>query len=127
HDENQEELIDYKFFCFHGEPRILQVTQSKNGKKEVGYFNMEFLPMPFYTGKIKPDYSQFSKPACFEKMVGIAEKLSKDIVHVRIDLYCINDRVYFGEYTFHNAGGIVRFSPPEWNGVLGDMIELTKD
>ena len=124
HDESQEELIDYKFFCFHGKPIILQITQSRNGKKEVGCFNMEFQPMPFYTGNIKPDYARFSKPFCFEKMVEIAEKLSRYIVHVRIDLYCINDQVYFGEYTFHNAGGIVRFSPPEWNKIMGDMIEL---
>ncbi len=125
-DETQAELTDYKFFCFHGEPKILQITQNRNGKKEVGYFDMEFQPMPFYTGNLKPDYSQFCKSPCFEKMVEIAEKLSRGLVHVRIDLYCINDRVYFGEYTFHNAGGIVRFSPEEWNLVIGSMFHISK-
>ena len=67
--------------------------------------------------------SYITKPVDFEKMIEIAKKLSKNIIHVRIDLYYINERIYFGEYTFHNNGGIVRFSPPEWNKIIGDMIK----
>lgn len=122
HDETQEELTDYKFFCFHGEPRILQITANFDGEKAVGYFDMDFYPMPFCTGQLKEDPKLFQKPGDFERMIKIAKKLSKNIVHVRIDLYYINGRIYFGEYTFHHNGGIVRFSQSEWNVIVGDMI-----
>lgn len=124
HDENQTELTDYKFFCFQGVPAFLQITANKGVDKAVGYFDMDFNPMPFHTGQILPNPHGLQKPDDFEKMIEIAKQLSKDIIHVRIDLYYINNRIYFGEYTFHNNGGIVRFSPAEWNGMVGDMIEL---
>ncbi len=122
HDENQTELTDYKFFCFNGEPRILQITANKGNEKMVCYFDMNFNPMPFYTGQSKADPGLFKKPFNFEKMVRLARQLSQNILHVRIDLYYINEKIYFGEFTFHHNGGIVKFSPPEWAEIIGDMI-----
>ena len=124
HDETQTELTDYKFFCFQGVPKFLQITTSNIGEKPVCYFDMEFNPMPFYTGTSKADPGLFQKPDDFEKMIEIARLLSQNIIHVRIDLYYIKKRIYFGEYTFHNNGGIVNFTPSEWNNILGEMIEL---
>ncbi len=124
HDETQTELTDYKFFCFQGVPEFLQITTINNGEKLVCYFDMEFNPMPFYTGTSKADPGLFHKPDDFEKMIEIARLLSQNIIHVRIDLYYINKRIYFGEYTFHNNGGIVNFSPSEWNNIIGEMIDL---
>ena len=123
YDVTQEELTDYKFFCFNGKPELLQITSSKGIKKYVNYYDIEFNPLDLATGSHTPN-KELIKPANYSDMLKIAELLSKDIIHVRIDLYSINNRVYFGEYTFHNSGGIVNFSPPEWNERLGDMIEL---
>lgn len=48
----------------------------------------------------------------------------KIIPHVRIDLYETTDKIYFGEYTFFDAGGLAPFTPDKWNYIFGDMIVL---
>ncbi|MDD4747749.1 MAG: ATP-grasp fold amidoligase family protein, partial [Salinivirgaceae bacterium] len=122
-DNTQEELTDYKFFCFHGEPKIVQISSGKGAKKRIGFYDMDFNLLPLSTDANIADLS-LEKPNNFDQMVEISKTLSCDMIHVRIDLYLINQQIYFGEYTFHNNGGIVHFSPPEWNTTLGDMINL---
>lgn len=64
------------------------------------------------------------RPECLEEMLSIAAKLSEGIPHVRIDLYQINGRVYFSEYTFYSDAGLAEFQPPEWDEILGSWLEL---
>ena len=65
-----------------------------------------------------------AKPDNFEEMKQIAAKLSKGIPHVRVDLYNVNSRVYFGEFTFYHCGGMQKIKPDEWTVRMGDMIRL---
>ena len=68
---------------------------------------------------------QIEKPDNFEQMVGIAEKLSNGLPHVRIDLYNIKGKIYFGEFTFFHVSGFGNFfMPKEWDKTFGDWIEL---
>ena len=60
-------------------------------------------------------------------MKEIVSKLCIDIPFVRIDLYTVNNIIYFGEYTFFHDGGVVEFEPEEWNYKLGEMIRLPID
>ena len=57
-------------------------------------------------------------------MKEIAAKLSAGIPHVRVDLYNINGKIYFGELTFFHWSGVVPFDPPEWDYKLGELIHL---
>jgi hypothetical protein len=57
-------------------------------------------------------------------MKEIAAKLSKGMKFVRIDLYELNGRIYFGEYTFFHGGGFRLSEPEEWERRMGDWIEL---
>ena len=64
------------------------------------------------------------KPEKFEQMKEIAAKLSQGMRQVRIDLYELNGRIYFGEYTFFHGGGFQLFYPEEWERRLGDWIDI---
>ena len=44
------------------------------------------------------DWTKIKKPKNFEKMVEIAAKISKNIPVVRVDLYNINRKIFFGEF-----------------------------
>ena len=57
-------------------------------------------------------------------MKRLAEKLSADIPHARIDFYEVDGKVYFGEITFYHWSGMTPFDPPEWDEILGDWIAL---
>lgn len=127
-DPDNEDLIDYKFFCFSGVPKLLQITIPRIGANNlVGYFNMDFEYLNIHTGSglVTPDH--FRKPEGFQEMKELAGKLSEGFIHVRIDLYYVNKKVYFGEYTFHNAGGIIRFEPEEWDITIGKWVEFNKN
>lgn len=61
---------------------------------------------------------------CFEEMKRVAEVLSKGLKEVRVDLYEVNGKVYFGEMTFFHHGGWTPFEPETWDTVFGEWIDL---
>ena len=65
-----------------------------------------------------------AKPKAFEDMKYLAEKLSKGIPCLRVDLYEVNGKVYFGELTFSHFSGMVPFVPEEWDYTFGKYIKL---
>ena len=60
----------------------------------------------------------------WEQMKDVARKLSKGMPYVRVDLYLINHKIYFGELTFFHDGGVVALEPKEWEYTFGDWIKL---
>lgn len=128
-DYKTGELRDYKFFCFDGVVRGLFIATGRSkGDHFVcfDFFDANFNHLPVKHGhpnaKVMPE-----KPATFEEMKRIASILSKGIPSVRIDLYEINGKVYFGEITFTHWGGFMKFDPPEWDAIFGGWINLPKD
>lgn len=118
-------IIDYKFFCFNGEPKFLYVS-SGLGKKEDLY--MEYLDMNFKSLGINRDgYKNFDnliKPVNFNKMVEYAKILSKDFPFVRVDMYNINNNIYFSELTFVPTGGLMKINPNKYDDIWGEYLDL---
>ena len=127
-DESGYELKDYKFFCFNGVPKALFIATDRgniNEETKFDFYDMEFNHLPFTNGH--PNATKtINKPCGFEKMKEIAALLSKGIPHVRVDLYDINGKVYFGELTFFHWGGMQPFNPREWDYKFGEWIILPK-
>ena len=102
-DFEDEELRDYKFFCFDGKVKFLYVATDrfKDGGVKFTFFdeNYNFLPIIHAHHYADP---LPEKPDKFDEMKKIAEKLSEGIRQVRVDLYECNGRIYFSEYTFYN-------------------------
>lgn len=65
------------------------------------------------------------KPSKFDEMLEISRKLSSGTPFLRVDLYEINGRVYFGELTFYPCAGMMPFDPPEADLLVGNMLDLT--
>lgn len=124
-DESANDLPDYKFFCFDGEVKALFIgTERQSGDVKFDFFDADFnhLDIVQYhpmSGRTIP------KPNCFEEMKELAQKLSRGIPHVRVDLYNVNGRVYFGEMTFYHHGGMQPFYPAHWDKDFGDWIKLS--
>lgn len=125
-DESGEELRDYKFFCFNGEPKLMYIATDRTSETEetkFDFFDMDFNHLPFTNGH--PNASVIpNRPTCFEVMKELAAKLSKGIPHVRVDFYEANGNVYFGEFTFFHFSGLVPFNPEEWDNRIGKWITL---
>lgn len=124
-EDEHGELRDYKFFCFNGKCKMLFVATERQTREEpfFNFFDEHYNPLPFKQGHpVNPVLPE--KPEGFEEMIRIAEELSKDLPHVRMDLYIIKGKVYFGEYTFYHFGGVEPFKPSSWDLTLGKLIEL---
>lgn len=125
-DESGYELKDYKFFCFDGEVKLLFVATDRGLETEetkFDFYDADFNHLPFINGHPNAKKTLL-KPIGFEEMKVIAEKLSKGQPHLRVDLYDINGRIYFGELTFYHWSGMTPFVPVEWDYKLGEMIKL---
>ena len=116
-------LLDYKFFCFNGEPKVMLVATGRDESVCFDYFDMEFNHLPFQQGGPNSSHS-ISKPDNFDEMIALVRILVKDIPHVRLDLYDVNGKIYFGEFTFFDSSGMANFEPVEWDYILGSYIKL---
>ena len=123
-DESGYELKDYKIFCFNGEPKLVEVDFDRfNGHKRNVYdlnWNLIDLIIKFPGDKSR----KIEKPIHFDEMLYVAAQLSKGIPHVRVDLYNVNGKIYFGELTFFHGSGMEKFDSIEWDYKLGNLIKL---
>ncbi len=125
-ESEEGELADYKFMCFNGKVKYIFTCTERRSKEglKVTFYDTNWNKMPFerhYPSERKP----MKKPENLELMIKIAEKLSKNIPFVRVDLYDINGKIYFGELTFYPGSGLEEFSPEKYDRILGDEINLS--
>lgn len=124
-EEEHEDLQDYKFYCFHGKPTYCQVIGSRTSDETIDFFDMEWNHMPF-VGLSNAGFSknEIPKPKTLEEMIKTAELLSKEFLYVRVDLYEINGKMYFGEMTFTPGSGSGSFRPDQADFELGNLLRL---
>lgn len=117
---------DYKFWCFNGKARIVMVGSGryqKGIKPSFHFLDTDWNPLPFWK-KYPPAGPTPPRPPQLAEMIEIAEKLSKGISFLRVDLYNEGGKVYFGELTFYPSSGTTPFHPEEWDAIVGEMLLL---
>ena len=124
-EESNHELMDYKFMCFNGKVKCTFVCSERfaNSGLKVTFFDRDWNVMPFERHYPKSSKT-ISKPQNYEKMICLAEQLSKNIPFVRVDFYEVLGEIYFGELTFFPGNGLEEFYPEKWDAILGDWIKL---
>lgn len=113
---------DYKFFCFNGKVKFVQVDSGRFGKHTRNIYDVDFNLI-----NVKSRFSNkldILKPNNFESAVKIAEDLSADFKLIRVDLFLMKDGVYFGELTNSPAGGFLKFTPKEFDFKMGEALIL---
>lgn len=117
-----KDLLDFKFFCFNGEPKFLYVSDSPS--HSLAFLNIDWSLTDFGRDDYHPLNKIPERPENLEEMLAIARKLSAGIPHVRVDLYNIDKHIYFGELTLYTGSGYIPFNPKEYDGQLGDLLTL---
>ena len=122
-DSENEDLIDYKFYCFDGKTDDILVCTGRNVDLKLDDYDINWNRREFsYDEYISKGI--LKKPKNLDKMVEIAEKLSKGHTFVRIDLYNVDGKIYFGEYTFTPGAGILTHYKQDALDYLGNKINL---
>ena len=125
--ETNEDLKDYKFFCFGGKISYIYGLSDRNVGESVrlGVYDCEFNKLEVSRNDERPQEFPLQKPQNFDDMKFIAEALSKDFPHVRVDLYNIAGKIYFGELTFYDGSGYMTFNPDSFDEEMGKDFDIS--
>ncbi len=119
------DLIDYLFFCFDGEPKFLKVG--------VGYKlggRSRFFDLNWNTYQVADQHhlnfpqNMVPRPENLAEMLEISRLLSRGFDFLRVDLYNIRNRIVFGELTCYHNAAAHRFYPREYDYKFGSYWNL---
>lgn len=121
----EEELRDYKFFCFNGEVKCFKIDFDRFVDHKANYYDRDKNLLPFGECECLSDCSRELKlPNNLDEMIKLAEKLADHNRFLRVDFYDVCGQIYFGELTYFPASGFGLFQPEEWDEILGSWIQL---
>lgn len=118
-------INDYKFICFNGKVKyiVFDVDRQIGHKRNIYDKEWNFIDV----STDKPNIGDIiQKPKGLNQMIRVAEKLAEDFPTVRVDLYWVNNKIYFGELTFYPWTGYVSFKPDEFDFEIGNHFDLSK-
>lgn len=123
--ENEEQdLRDYKFLCFDGKVYYCWVDVGRYHQHERNIYNLNWELQPWNQHHYDTCSQPIERPENLEEMIGIAQTLSKGFSHVRVDLYNVNGKIYFGEMTFTNSSGLEKIEPEWADLMLGELWKV---
>ncbi|HSA86356.1 MAG TPA: ATP-grasp fold amidoligase family protein, partial [Nitrospira sp.] len=116
--------LDYKFYCFNGMPDQIIVRNHTHDIHPIFDTAWNLLELVVSNCTARP---LVPKPVNLDEMLALATKLSSGFGFVRVDLYNVKGRVYFGELTFTPAAGILKYTPESWDLRHGEKWDLSLD
>lgn len=116
-DEDGKIPKDYKFFVFNGCVEMIQVDHDRFEEHKRNLYDREWnrldLTLTYEQGDLD------AEPTLLKEMIALAEKLASSFTFMRVDFYCVSQKIYFGELTPCPGGGIERFVPEEYDVYYG--------
>lgn len=119
------DLPDYKFFCFDGKVKFFKIDFGRFVEHHANYYSPNGELLPFGEKGLEPDPNHVEvMPVNLSEMIAVAEKLSTGFKFLRVDLYNVKGKIYFGELTFYPASGLLSFVPEEADKTIGDYLGI---
>lgn len=118
---DSEGPLDYRFWCFGGTPEVIQVDNHAHDINPFFDTRWDLLDLHYREGASRP---HLPKPMNFNEMMSVASRLSAPFDFVRVDLYNIGGKIYFGELTFTPVGGGLKVRPESWDVKLGEKWKM---
>lgn len=120
------EILDYKMYCFHGEPKLTVVCSNRFSKTgtRMNFYDIDWEPMGIHFGHYPPLSTEFPLPVTYDEMKRLTAELSKDCPFLRVDFYEIKGCLYIGELTFFPGAGFEKFRPMSKDYELGEWLHL---
>ena len=125
-----DDILTYKFYCFHGVPKVVYVladnseTDYPDGTKFESCCTVDDCELTVLSSEEKYVRELIAKNSELAKMMEISRQLSAEFPFMRIDLYNVKGKIYFSEFTFIPTGGLMRISPPETMDAWGKMLNI---
>jgi hypothetical protein len=110
---------DYRFFVFGGRVRVIAVVRRMRTPEATATWYDPLWRRLAVAGALP--VAPVERPSALGQMIEIAEQLAHSFDFVRVDLYCVDGKVYFGELTHTPSGGLFTWSPPDFDAAMGAM------
>jgi hypothetical protein len=110
---------DYKFYVFAGEVAAIEVHSDRFIGHRIRWCLPDWTPLEVSVGNFQPSTEETEPPGNFEKMVAIAGELGRPFDFMRVDLYSVDDEIFFGELSPYPGSGIDPFVPSSFDDELG--------
>ncbi len=114
---------DYKFFCFNGRVECIQVDFGRFENHTRNFYSRDFNLLP-----VTLIHDQNDKPVekhpLLEQGIQLAETVAEDFSFIRVDLFLLDDSIYFGELTNFPNNGFSAFNPDYFDIELGKKLKL---
>ncbi|WP_027631122.1 ATP-grasp fold amidoligase family protein [Ruminiclostridium cellobioparum] len=123
-DESNIELKDYKIHCFGGMPKLIQVDFGRFTNHRRNLFDIKWNYIDASILYPNDPDTIIERPTNLDKVIEIASVLSKHFPYVRVDIYLVKAKIYFGELTFHHGAGYEQFKPSELELQMGRWLKL---
>jgi hypothetical protein len=125
-DENGR-IVDYKFYCFNGEPKLLYCSapHQEDEKLQYDFYDINWKRLNITRQGTIHMKKPADKPENFDEMLSIARDLSQPFPFVRIDLFSVNNRIYLSEFTFVPTAGLAKYEEAGVDLWLGSLLELS--
>lgn len=121
---DDEQLRDYKVFCFNGEARMIRVDTDRFTDHKMDFFDTEWKRIEGAGMGYDVSHRDFEKPSCLKDLLRYANMLSEPFKHARVDFYIVKDKVIFGEITFTNGAGFDKFTTYAFDLQVGSWLDL---
>lgn len=120
----KDQLFDYKFFCFDGEPYCIYTAVEHFSEKgsTITFYDLNWKKMDVQYGN--HEVGDLPKPIHYEEMLAISQKLSKGYPFIRVDFFDTKDKLLLAELTLYPGGGNTPFKPDSFNELLGELFKL---
>lgn len=122
-------LVDYKLYCFYGHVRCVSCCSNRESAHvaQASTYDTDWNYHPewdIHTNHLQRPFQLVPKPECLNQLLAVAGCLTKNLPFVRLDMYIVNNRIYFGEFTFTPSGGYLDNFTFDYLERLGDYCVL---
>jgi hypothetical protein len=121
-DDDGREPVDYKFHCFNGVLRFIYTVKDRHSSPVKRFYSPAWELLPFDSGDSRQEF--IPRPQKLQYMLDTAAQLSRGLYYCRVDLYAVENHVYFNEMTLTPAAGMLIFLPDSYDLYWGERIIL---
>ncbi len=125
-DDDGQVPFDYKIMCFEGAPTYVIVDADRYSGHTRNFYDVRWQKQDMFNRHPNIPYD-IPRPGPLNEMLSIAQSLCQGLHHIRIDLYVVAGKVYFGEMTFFHGYGMEVYRPESFERHMGDLIKLPTD
>ncbi len=111
-------LYDYRFHICDSKTIFIQVANALHTQNNLFDIHWNLLPITYFNPQSK---YPIAKPCNLENMLAIASQIAQTIDYIRVDLFCVDGKIFVGELTFTPNGGTAKFEPNKWDKEFGAL------